>query len=169
MSFPRFLVVGLGNHAYPKSRHSVGYLALNYVTQSLFFSERWALDKIVSGNIQEGFVERPEELLLKPRSTKPKTAVTAGENGVKDGVENGGEVGSDNAFVVFMKPKTFMNFSGGPVLNASREYKFDPSEIIIVHDDLDAELGKVTVKRGGSAGKPENRCIPPDTDRHWTT
>lgn len=117
MTIPRFLVVGLGNHAYPKTRHSVGYMALNHVAQSLFSEERWTLDKIVSGHIQEAFVDRPTDLIVKPIA-KPKPKV--GENGILEPSQPE-MVPPEQAFVVFMKPKTYMNFSGGPVLQASKD------------------------------------------------
>ena len=49
-----------------------------------------------------------------------------------------------------LKPLTFMNLSGESVLAVSRYYKI--SRIIVVHDELDIELGRIKFKHGGSSG-----------------
>jgi PTH1 family peptidyl-tRNA hydrolase len=58
----------------------------------------------------------------------------------------------DGQSVFMVKPQTFMNLSGkaiAPVLN--RVYS-DPSDLIVVHDDMDIALGKLRIKVGGGAG-----------------
>ncbi len=51
--------------------------------------------------------------------------------------------------VVLLKPQTFMNLSGRSVGNLSRYFKFEPEEILVVHDELDFEPGTVRLKKGG--------------------
>jgi len=51
--------------------------------------------------------------------------------------------------VLAMKPMTYMNESGRAVGEALRFYKLQPSEVIVIHDELDLALGKVRVKLGG--------------------
>lgn len=46
-------------------------------------------------------------------------------------------------------PFGYMNNSGGPVQRAARFYKTAPDRLVIVHDDLDLDVGKVRLKRGG--------------------
>ena len=53
---------------------------------------------------------------------------------------------------ILLKPMTFMNISGRSVSRAARYHRITPSEIIVVHDDLDLEYGTVRVKEGGGAG-----------------
>ncbi len=55
---------------------------------------------------------------------------------------------SRNLFL--LKPMTYMNLSGESVLAVSRYYKI--SRIIVVHDELDIELGRIKLKHGGSSG-----------------
>ena len=55
---------------------------------------------------------------------------------------------SGNIFL--LKPLTFMNLSGESVLAVSRYYKI--SRIIVIHDELDIELGRIKIKHGGSSG-----------------
>lgn len=54
--------------------------------------------------------------------------------------------------VLALRPLTYMNESGRAVREAMGFYKIDPSEILVIHDELDLAPGKVRVKQGGSAG-----------------
>ena len=51
--------------------------------------------------------------------------------------------------VVLLKPMTYMNESGRAVGEAARFLKIDPSDVIVVHDELDLAPGKSRVKLGG--------------------
>lgn len=51
--------------------------------------------------------------------------------------------------VILAKPQSFMNLSGGPVSHLCREYDEVPSELIVIHDELDIAPGTVRVKSGG--------------------
>ncbi len=55
---------------------------------------------------------------------------------------------SQNLFL--LKPYTFMNLSGESVLAVSKYYKI--SRIIVIHDELDIDLGRIKMKTGGSSG-----------------
>ncbi len=54
--------------------------------------------------------------------------------------------------LLVLKPETYMNLSGDSVGAAARFYKIEPSEIAVLHDDIDLADGKIRVKRGGGAG-----------------
>ena len=51
--------------------------------------------------------------------------------------------------VLLLKPLTYMNESGRAVAEAARFYKIAPSDIVVLHDELDLAPGKVRVKLGG--------------------
>ena len=51
--------------------------------------------------------------------------------------------------VLTLKPQTFMNESGRSVGEAARFFKLTPDQIIVFHDELDLEPGKLRVKNGG--------------------
>ncbi len=53
---------------------------------------------------------------------------------------------------LLLKPQTFMNLSGQAVQPAMAFYKVALEHIVVVHDDLDLELGQIKLKRGGSPG-----------------
>lgn len=49
-------------------------------------------------------------------------------------------------------PSTYMNTSGGPVQAAARWYSSDLADIVVVHDDIDLDVGRLRCKRGGGHG-----------------
>ena len=53
---------------------------------------------------------------------------------------------------IIMKPQTFMNNSGEAVGEAARFYKIPPQNIIVVSDDISLDVGKIRIRRKGSAG-----------------
>ena len=59
------------------------------------------------------------------------------------------EIRLDGHKVALLKPETFMNESGRAVSGATRFYKLEPSEVLVVHDEGDFELGRLELKVGG--------------------
>lgn len=53
---------------------------------------------------------------------------------------------------LLMKPQTFMNNSGEAVSEAAKFYKIPLEKIIVVFDDISLPIGKLRVRRKGSAG-----------------
>lgn len=54
--------------------------------------------------------------------------------------------------VFAVKLTSFMNTSGTPVKTALNKYNVLPSNLIVIHDDLDLDFAKLRVKEGGSSG-----------------
>jgi PTH1 family peptidyl-tRNA hydrolase len=54
--------------------------------------------------------------------------------------------------VALLKPQTFMNLSGRAVGALAQFYKILPSEILVVHDELDLQPGIARLKMGGGHG-----------------
>ena len=54
--------------------------------------------------------------------------------------------------VLLMKPQTFMNSSGEAVGAAANFYKIPPENVLILHDEISFEPGKMRIRRKGSAG-----------------
>ncbi|RBQ00012.1 aminoacyl-tRNA hydrolase [Bifidobacterium xylocopae] len=50
------------------------------------------------------------------------------------------------------KPVTFMNDSGDAVSSIASYYDIAPERIVVIHDDMDLDFGRIKVKAGGSAG-----------------
>ena len=53
---------------------------------------------------------------------------------------------------LLLKPATYMNLSGESVQAVCHYYKIDVEDIVVIHDELDIEFGRVKIKRGGSSG-----------------
>ena len=53
------------------------------------------------------------------------------------------------ARLALLKPETYMNLSGGPVGAAARFFKVPPEALVVVHDDVDLEPGRLQVRLGG--------------------
>lgn len=50
--------------------------------------------------------------------------------------------------IIFAEPNTMMNSSGEAVSLIMNFYKIDPSEILVIHDDLDLSIGKYKLQFG---------------------
>ena len=56
-----------------------------------------------------------------------------------------------NKKVYAIKPLTFMNNSGICIRELIEYFKIDAEDVIVFHDDLDVEFGKIKAKFGGSS------------------
>lgn len=54
--------------------------------------------------------------------------------------------------LVLVKPVSFMNRSGYPLVAIAQFYKIAPSEILVVLDDLALPLGRIRIRAGGGTG-----------------
>lgn len=63
-----------------------------------------------------------------------------------------GEGNIEGEKVILLKPSTFMNLSGESVREAVSFYKINASNIIILHDDISLEVGRLRIRSKGSAG-----------------
>ena len=60
-----------------------------------------------------------------------------------------GNIGDEKVYAI--KPLTFMNNSGICIRELIEYFKIDAEDVIVFHDDLDVELGKIKTKFGGSS------------------
>ncbi|GGL45176.1 aminoacyl-tRNA hydrolase [Nocardia jinanensis] len=58
----------------------------------------------------------------------------------------------DGRQVLIAKPRSFMNLSGRPVAALARFFSVPPTEVVVVHDELDLPFGEIRLKRGGGEG-----------------
>ncbi|MCF0228527.1 MAG: aminoacyl-tRNA hydrolase [Parasporobacterium sp.] len=54
--------------------------------------------------------------------------------------------------VVLIKPQTYMNLSGQAIQELMHFYKTDPEHLIVIYDDTDLDVGKLRIRKNGSAG-----------------
>jgi PTH1 family peptidyl-tRNA hydrolase len=60
-----------------------------------------------------------------------------------------GEARVDGLRVALLKPETYMNESGRSIAPAARFFKAPPESVLVVHDDVDLEEGRLQARRGG--------------------
>ena len=54
--------------------------------------------------------------------------------------------------MLLVEPKTFMNLSGQAVSGVMAFYKIQPADVLVVVDEVQLPLGKLRLRRSGSAG-----------------
>ena len=59
------------------------------------------------------------------------------------------EIRLGNLRLALLKPETYMNDSGRSVGAAVRFFKVEPEQVLVVHDDVDLEAGRLQARAGG--------------------
>jgi peptidyl-tRNA hydrolase, PTH1 family len=59
------------------------------------------------------------------------------------------EVRVDGLRLALLKPETYMNLSGNSLGAAARFYKLPTEQIVVVHDEVDLDHGRLQVRLGG--------------------
>jgi peptidyl-tRNA hydrolase, PTH1 family len=77
------------------------------------------------------------------------------------------EVRLDRAKIALLKPQTFMNESGRSVSAAVRFFKTDPGSLLVVHDEVDLDPGRLQARLGGGlAGHNGLRSVAQHLGNH---
>lgn len=63
-----------------------------------------------------------------------------------------GEFNINGEKIVLLKPLKYMNLSGEVVRDFVNFFKIDINDILIIHDDLDTDVGKLRMRYKGSSG-----------------
>ena len=61
-------------------------------------------------------------------------------------------VSSNGNKAILLEPQTYMNLSGDSIVDFARYFKINSEDILVIHDDLDLEVGKVRIRSKGSSG-----------------
>lgn len=122
------LIVAIGNPSkkYESTRHNAGVIVLNSLLAKVFPEIPWKTEKKFLGDIVE---------LNLSHLTKLKSLNVKLFNEVDKEFLNG----DDKVLCVF--PTTYMNNSGESVSTIVNFYKLKPSDVLVIHDDLDIVLG----------------------------
>lgn len=70
--------------------------------------------------------------------------------------------GSSDQEALLVQPMTYMNLSGQAIAPLCQFYQLDPSQVLVVHDDLELPFGRVMLKKGG--GESGHRGLLSVTD-----
>ncbi len=117
-----WLLVGLGNPGptYASHRHNVGYLVVDELAR-------------------RGGVRFSGAASLRAEIAQSRITEAGGMGGV----------GATAEQVILLKSRTFMNESGAAVAKASNYYKIPADHLVVVHDELDLDFGRLRLKFGG--------------------
>lgn len=123
------MIVGLGNPGpqYVGNRHNIGFQCVD------LYAQRHGLElprMQLKARVGDGWVQK----------RTPPAALA------------GGMPQFQRQKVLLVKPLTFMNNSGEAVAPLARYYDVAPQDILVIHDDLDLESGKLRLRPGGSSG-----------------
>lgn len=132
------LVAFLGNYGkeYEKTRHNVSW----YFEDSLPFAGKLSWQNKFKGEIASF---TPQELSKWACDTK----ICSKKDGSPVFVPE-----ESPSHIYFLKPLTYMNLSGDSIIEVANFYKIQPSEIMVVHDELELEPGFVSLKWSGGLG-----------------
>lgn len=132
------LVAFLGNYGkeYEKTRHNVSW----YFEDSLPFAGKLSWQSKFKGEIASF---TPQELSKWACDTK----ICSKKDGSPVLVPE-----ESPSHIYFLKPLTYMNLSGDSIIEVANFYKIQPSEIMVVHDELELEPGFVSLKWSGGLG-----------------
>ena len=132
------LVAFLGNYGkeYEKTRHNVSW----YFEDSLPFANKLSWQNKFKGEIASF---TPAELSQWACDTK----ICSKKDGSPVLVPE-----EAPAHIYFLKPLTYMNLSGDSIIEVANFYKIQPSEILVVHDELELAPGFVSLKWSGGLG-----------------
>jgi len=124
------MIVGLGNPGpnYAGNRHNIGFQVVDR------FAARHRIDlgrTQAKARIGDGWVQR---------------------RGDVSDIFSGGIMGFDREKVLLVKPLTYMNNSGQAVSQLARFYQVEPEDILVIHDHMDLERGKLRLRPGGGSG-----------------
>ncbi len=77
------------------------------------------------------------------------------------------EVRIDGARIALLKPETYMNESGRSIRTAAKFFKTPVDRVLVVHDDVDLEEGRLQARPGGglagaeaTGGRSPTSCSP---------
>ncbi len=132
------LIIGLGNPGprYELTRHNVGQLVVD---------ELAARAGAFGQQAQFSVHKRSNALIVQSRvSELADSASVQAVGGAASAVAS--------EQVILAKPRTFMNVSGTAVANLARFFSVQPTDVIMIHDELDLDPGVIRVKRGGGEG-----------------
>jgi PTH1 family peptidyl-tRNA hydrolase len=58
----------------------------------------------------------------------------------------------DESRVALLEPETYMNESGRSISAAARYFKVSPEHVLVIHDDVDLDVGRLQARLGGGLG-----------------
>lgn len=86
-------------------------------------------------------------MVLEEIAERHKIVLTENRGGYRIGR---GSIGGCKVFLA--EPLLYMNMSGPVVRNLCRKYSVEAANLVVIHDDLDMETGRLRIRKTGSSG-----------------
>ncbi|KAF9291772.1 peptidyl-tRNA hydrolase protein 1 [Linnemannia elongata] len=170
------LVVGLGNYTHPGTRHNVGMMVVDSIAQR--FNVPWSEKSSWKAEVATAHtsittrhrVTPPPSTSGAKTSVRPTTADTVSDTTTGGGMEASTSTSTPTATaapvvkkkepwvtstleltITLLKPLQLMNVSGTSVSKAAKDLGIPASDILVIHDDMERDIGKLSFKSEGSA------------------
>ncbi|KAF9337745.1 peptidyl-tRNA hydrolase protein 1 [Podila minutissima] len=178
-SSKHILVVGLGNYTHPGTRHNVGMMVVDSIAER--FNAAWtkkgawqaeiatATTSIrmkvpkQKGNLAPGAIRAALASLNKTEANTATSTAPTGEaagaaeaattmtTAAPERIKRQPEIMTMELKLTLLKPLQLMNVSGTSVSRAARDLGIPATDILVIHDDMERDLGKLSFKNEGSA------------------
>nr|CAG8494091.1 10586_t:CDS:2 [Entrophospora candida] len=160
------------------TRHSIGMQVMDHIADLKNLT--WFKDASFPGEFAKTVIYAEPKSSKLINNNKLKKSSKGGDDGV--GIENSPKSSSSldqcnsnyiPIEIVLFKPLLLMNISGKCIAKAVKHFGMSPSNIIVIHDDMERELGKISLKLGGSSNghngiKSVIRCLQTEVNSHFT-
>ena len=150
------LICGLGNpgEKYVHTRHNIGFAVIDALARR-YDVRYWkseagcqtALITITGAIAITGAIGLTGASGQNPSSQNTGSQNTSSQNTSSQG--SNGRSNGQKREVLLAKPQDFMNTSGGPISKLARAHGILPAQILVVHDEVDLEEGRIRVRPGG--------------------
>ncbi len=120
------MIVGLGNfdNKYSYTRHNAGAMLVEYLASSLGATLEKQKNEFVAAQVM---LDR-QNLSLIPGLSPPN---------------------SMQIELCLVRPQSYMNLSGRPITKALQHFQLKSTQLLVVHDEIDLDLGEIRHKQGG--------------------
>lgn len=165
------LIIGLGNpgNKYKNTRHNIGFetldllasrFKLNFSNEKKFESEfasgeieiNYKLSKKIKVPVKESVEKLVQEEVQDENGETKVVEKTITETRTSYKKETQEEDKSFKCKLLLAKPQTFMNDSGRAAVKLMQFYKIKPEEILVIHDDVSLDTGKLKMAFNSGAG-----------------
>lgn len=139
------LICGLGNpgEKYEHTRHNIGFAVIDALARRYdvryWKSEAGCQTALITVTGTSGLTDTSGQS-PDGQNTGSQNTGSQGSNGRSNGQKRE---------VLLAKPQDFMNTSGGPLSKLARAHGILPAQILVVHDEVDLEEGRIRVLAGG--------------------
>ncbi|CAJ0908893.1 1868_t:CDS:2 [Entrophospora sp. SA101] len=134
------MFIGLGNHKHVRTRSSVGIQVVNYVAE--LNNLTWHKNNNFPGEFAR------LNIYVDP---KPPSRLTLNKSNSKKSEKNSPTLDVINYIpieIVLFKPLLLMHISE---ILLVKHFEMSPSNIVVIHDDIEREIGKISLKLSGSS------------------